>query len=204
MRATSGVFKSRADAERAAWKQRSIGLREDRITLLVPGQAGKQTNCVPVSAAERPGMGWALGAVMGVAFGLAGGFQLGVVIGVVPAIGPVISVAFLGAAIVGVAGMVVGAMIGSAVDNAMTEGLPEDELFVYEDALRKARSVLLAFPDDAATAESIRKLLTEEGAESIDEARKQWWIGLRSAEQEHYSKRGLVARAKYIKAELVH
>jgi len=199
MRATSGVFKSRADAERAAWKLQSFGLREDRITLLVPGQAGKQTNRVPVSAAEQPGMGWVFGAVIGASFGLSGGFELGTVISAVPGIGPVISVAFLGATILGVAGAVVGAMIGSAVDNAMTEGLPEDELFVYEDALRKARSVLLAFPDDAATAEFVRKLLTEEGAESIDEARKQWWIGLRSAEQEHYSKRGLD-----VKAELAH
>jgi hypothetical protein len=137
-------------------------------------------------------MGWVFGAVIGVAFGLSDGFEFGTVISAVSGIGPVVSVAFLGATILGIAGALVGAMIGSAVDNAMTEGLPEDELFVYEDALRKTRSVRLAFPDDAATAESVRKLLTEEGAESIDEARKQWWIGLRSAEQEHYSKRGLV------------
>jgi hypothetical protein len=29
--------------------------------------------------------------------------------------------------------------------------------------------------------------MRDEGAESIDAARKQWWIGLRTAEQEHYS-----------------
>ena len=29
-----------------------------------------------------------------------------------------------------------------------------------------------------------------EGAESIDAARKQWWIGLRSAEEAHYAKSG--------------
>jgi hypothetical protein len=38
--------------------------------------------------------------------------------------------------------------------------------------------------------ESIRELLTAQGAESVDAARHQWWIGLRSAEEEHYSASG--------------
>src|SRR5262249_30142628 len=98
------------------------------------------------------------------------------------------------AAILGLAGAVAGAAAGSALDNALTEGLPEDELFVYQDAVGKDHSVVLTFPHDELTAKSVRHVLTAEGAESIDEARKEWWIGLRSAEQEHYSKRGLVAR----------
>jgi hypothetical protein len=69
----------------------------------------------------------------------------------------------------------------------MTEGLPEDELFVYEDALRKGRSVLIALSDDEAEASRLRGLLSVEGAEAVDAAREQWWIGLRSAEKEHYS-----------------
>jgi hypothetical protein len=32
--------------------------------------------------------------------------------------------------------------------------------------------------------------MEHEGAESIDDARHQWWVGLRDAEQEHYSKSG--------------
>jgi hypothetical protein len=72
----------------------------------------------------------------------------------------------------------------------MTEGLPEDELFVYEDALRKGRSVVIALSDDEAEASRLRGLLTVEGAEAVDAAREQWWIGLRSAEKEHYSALG--------------
>jgi flagellar biosynthesis/type III secretory pathway protein FliH len=33
-------------------------------------------------------------------------------------------------------------------------------------------------------------LLKSEGAETIDAARHQWWIGLRSAEREHYADYG--------------
>jgi len=72
----------------------------------------------------------------------------------------------------------------------MTDGLPEDELFVYEDALRRGRSVVIALAQDEAGAKRFRELLQTEGAEEIDAAREQWWIGLRSAEREHYSKLG--------------
>lgn len=33
-------------------------------------------------------------------------------------------------------------------------------------------------------------MLKNEGAESVDAAREQWWIGLRNAEESHYSKSG--------------
>jgi hypothetical protein len=76
------------------------------------------------------------------------------------------------------------------LENASIEGLPEDEIFVYEDALRKGRSVVIALAEDGAAADSLRHLLKSERAESIDAARHQWWIGLRSAEREHYAVSG--------------
>jgi len=84
------------------------------------------------------------------------------------------------------AGASVGAVAGAKSENFMTKGLPEDELFVYEDALRKGRSVVIAMAENDAEATRFRELLATEGAESVDAAREQWWIGLRSAEGEHY------------------
>jgi len=81
----------------------------------------------------------------------------------------------------------VGAAAGGKAENSMTDGLPEDELFVYEDALRKGRSVVITLANDEVEASVFRELLKAEGAESVDAAREQWWIGLRSAEREHYS-----------------
>ncbi len=168
MRATSGIFRSRADAEHAAWKLQPTGLRTDRITLLVPGAVGEQVQRVPVSAAEQPGAAKALGAVTGAAVGLAGGFELGAVVSAaLPGIGPVTAIGFLVATILGLAGAAVGAAAGSALDNALTEGLPEDELFVYEDAVRKDRSVVLAFPDDEDTTVSVRHILAAEGQKAL-------------------------------------
>jgi hypothetical protein len=67
--------------------------------------------------------------------------------------------------------------------------LPADEIFVYEDALRKGRSVVIALADQN-KASLFRELLKVEGAEEVDAAREQWWIGLRHAEDEHYSAGG--------------
>ncbi len=188
MQAVTGVFSIRADAERAIGNLRSTGVPADKITLLTPEKVKKELESVAVDAAEQPGMGKAVGAVVGAAAGLSGGSLI--MAAVVPGVGPVTAVGLLGGAVLAAAGASVGAAIGGSLENSMTEGLPEDEIFVYEDALRKGRNVVIALAEDAAAVSSLRKLLDAEGAETIDAARQQWWIGLRSAEHEHYSKSG--------------
>ena len=49
---------------------------------------------------------------------------------------------------------------------------------------------MMAFADDAQTAARARGELSRAGAESVDAARDEWWIGLRDAEREHYLKQG--------------
>jgi hypothetical protein len=61
---------------------------------------------------------------------------------------------------------------------------------VYEDALKQGRTVLFVFADDSEQAESARNIFARNGAESVDAAREQWWVGLRDAEQEHYTRDG--------------
>jgi hypothetical protein len=188
MKSVTGVFRSGSDANGALSELRSIGLPEDRITLLTPGTTGTDLGSVPVVAAEQPGMAKAIGALVGGAAGLSGGPL--VIAALIPGVGPITAIGLLGGAILGAAGASVGALAGGKMENAMTEGLPEDELFVYEDALRQGRSVLIALASDDPEATAFRELLKAQGAESVDAAREQWWIGLRGAEQEHYSKFG--------------
>src|SRR6516162_5682024 len=174
MRAVAGVFASRSDAEHAARKVASLGLSKDRIALLFQGQTKKELQAIPISEAEQPGVGKALGGVVGAAVGLAGGLELGAVAAAVPGVGPVLAIGLAGAALLGLAGATVGVVGGGALENAMTEGLPEDELFVYEDALRRGRSVLIAFADDDTHAASLRRSMEAASAETVDAAREQW------------------------------
>jgi hypothetical protein len=153
VQAVTGVFRVQADARRAVEALRSNGVPADKITLLAPG--GKdEADSVPVDAAEQPGIGRAIGAVVGAAGGLSGGSLL--MAAVIPGVGPVTALGLLGAAVVGAAGATVGASIGQSLENVSTEGLPEDEIFVYEDALRKGRSVVIALAEDAEKADRLR------------------------------------------------
>jgi hypothetical protein len=185
MKSVTGVFRSGADAQRTLSQLRSLGLPDERITLLTPGSAEADLQSVPVVAAEQPGMAKAMGGLVGAAAGLSGGPL--VVAALIPGVGPITAIGLLGGALLAAAGASLGAVAGGKLENSMTEGLPEDELFVYEDALRQGRSVLVALASDDAEAGIFRELLKAEGAESVDAAREQWWIGLRNAEQEHYS-----------------
>jgi hypothetical protein len=185
MKAVTGVFGSSTDAQRALSQFRDLGLPENRLTLLTPTSKPDQEAEVPVVAAEQPGMGKAIGALVGAAAGISGGPLL--VAALIPGVGPITAIGLLGGAILGAAGATVGAAAGGKAENSMTDGLPEDELFVYEDALRKGRSVVITLANDEVEASVFRELLKAEGAESVDAAREQWWIGLRSAEREHYS-----------------
>lgn len=187
MKAVSGVFRSASDAARAMGELHALNLPEERMTLLTPGKSEAGLQSVPAVAAEQPGMGKAIGAVLGGSAGLSGA---ALVMAAIPGVGLITALGLLGSAILGAAGAGIGAVAGGKLENAMTDGLPEDELFVYEDALRQGRSVVIVLAKDEAEASRFRELLNTEGAEAVDAARERWWIGLRDAEREHYSALG--------------
>jgi hypothetical protein len=183
VKAVTGVFVSQADAQRAVKTLRVAGVPEDKVTLLTSSHGLKHPEPVSMDTAEQPGMAKTLGAVVGAAGGLTWGSLLASAI--LPGVGPVTALGLLGSAMLGAAGATMGASVAGSFENFTTDGLPEDEVFVYEDALRKGRSVVIALAQDGEAAR-LRDLLKSEGAEEIDAARHQWWIGLRSAEREHY------------------
>jgi hypothetical protein len=199
MEAVSGVFKTRARAENAVNEALKAGIPAHRVTLLTPGnvdQVNKEMLAVPTDTTEQPGMGKAIGALAGGGVGFAGGSLL---MALVPGLGPITAVGLLGAAILGAAGATVGATVGNELETSTTEGLPEDEIFVYEDALRQGRSVVIVLAEDTQQASLLRELLKMQGAESIDAAREQWWIGLRSAEESHYLGKNFAEDEEYFR-----
>jgi hypothetical protein len=61
---------------------------------------------------------------------------------------------------------------------------------VYEDALQRGRTVVIAMVGEKEDEDSVRELLDDCHAESLDAARQQRWAGLRDASAEHYDVRG--------------
>jgi len=89
-------------------------------------------------------------------------------------------------ALAGVGGAALGAAAGNAADQSSTEGLPADEIFFYEDALLRGKTVVIVIANGATEAWGAREILASAGAESLDAARRAWWIGLKDAEAAHY------------------
>jgi hypothetical protein len=184
-----GVFASRSSAERACAELAPLGIAERRVNILTPQMTESEIAAIPTIEAEQPGMGKAFGAAVGGAVGLAGGMGIAEVALsslVAPGIGPILAIGALGGALLGA----LGAVTGGAIENYMAQGLPGDELLVYEDALRRGRSVVVVVPEDNAQEKIARGVLERAGAESLDRAREMWWLGLRDVEKEQYQADG--------------
>jgi hypothetical protein len=191
MEAVVGIFTSYAAAARAAERLRGIGIPPERINCLTPGASPAEIEAVPTTEAEPPGVAKVLGSVIGGATGVSTGMLgLAVASSIIPGIGPVTAIGLAAAALLGLGGAVAGAAVGDTLEEQLSTGLPKDELFVYQAALKEGRTVLIVLVDDKTSAEAVREALTAAGAESIDAARERWWLGLRDAEAESYSAQG--------------
>ena len=192
MQTVVGTFTSQALAEQAAEQLCRLGIARDQIHFLVPGASLEQPEQVPTSETEQPGMGSALGGVVGGAVGGAGGMMTATVLSaLIPGVGTVTAIGLAALSLLGLAGgAVAGAVAGGALEDTLANGLPKDEIYVYKDALRRGRTVLIALVEDADQASAARAALEQAGAESLDAARAQWWVGTRDAEAEAYHATG--------------
>jgi hypothetical protein len=193
MNTVAGIFQTREDATRAVEELRRLGLSDENLSLLAPGTTAPQAEAdVETSDTEQPGMGNALGGLVGGAMGAAGGMTLGAAAAslLVPGVGPIMAAGIVGAALFGAGGAAAGMAAGGALEDTIAHGLPHDELFVYEDALRQGRTVVIAQVEDDEQAKGARLALDAAGAESVDAARESWWVGLRDAEDEDYTGQG--------------
>jgi hypothetical protein len=171
----SGVFSSPDDAQRALAELDSIGVPDTKTSLLTPGDMSRQSEWVRFDAAESPG---------------AGKGQPRLTSAFLPGVGRVTGAGPLAVAILRAAGARIDAAAGGSPKDALVEALPEEEIFLYEDALREGRSVVIALVEDAMAGEPIRESLVKQGAQTSEVRRQRWWMGLRDNEREHYSASG--------------
>jgi hypothetical protein len=188
----TGIFASQFEAECAVRKLQTVGIENSQINLLSPANVPGEPASVSTTEAEQPGVGKAFGGLVGGALGAAGGMHLGATAAslFLPGVGPVIAVGLAGAALLGAGGALGGAAVGEHMEVSTDLGIPRDELFVYEDALRKGRTVLLLQVGSDEEKQKVSQALESCGAESLNAAREAWWIGLRDAEAERYAFEG--------------
>ena len=189
MQAVTGVFKSRDQAEVAVNALRSLGIPEKRLGIVAPGSAPERLEAgVPVTDSESPGMGRAMGAAVGGAMGAAGGATAGLAVAslAVPGIGPLIAFGMVGAALLGVVGAGAGSMVGDTVEEGLGEGIPHEDVYLYEDSLRHGHAIVIAYADEGDQADRAAEVMNNAGAENLDTLRENWWQELREGERAHY------------------
>ena len=124
---------------------------------------------------------------VGGAMGAAGGATLGLAAAslAIPGVGPIIAFGMVGAALLGVVGAAAGAAVGDQAEEELGEGIPHEDVFLYEDALRHGKSVLIAYVEDDVE-DRAREAVNSAGAEDIDTLREHWWQELRDEERTNY------------------
>jgi len=194
MEIVTGVFKSRSEAEKAVQLLSSLGISQDRIGLLTPDMSERQVETsVRTTDSEAPGMGAAMGGAVGAALGIASGASLGAAAAslLVPGVGPVLAVGLVGAALLGAGGAATGVVVGESIEEGLGEGVPHEDVYLYEDALRHGHSVVVAFAEDDAQADLARDAVVRAGGEGIDAIRENWWRHLKDQERRHYETIGI-------------
>lgn len=83
----------------------------------------------------------------------------------------------------------------------MTTGVPHDDLFRSEEALRRGPSVLIADTEDPGRAAAIRRGLKTAWGQPMDGFGNSWWSGLREFERAYYE---ATTRRSFEEAELAY
>jgi hypothetical protein len=163
--AVFGIYRDRAQVERAVDSLVAAGFRAEDISVLLPSNVGtkdfaheKHTKA-PEGAATGAGAGAAVGGTLGV---LAGIGALAI-----PGLGPFIAAGPIMGALAGVgAGGVVGGLIGALVGM----GIPEYEAKRYEGMVKEGHALLSVHCDSSDWVKRAKEVLERTGAEDISSA----------------------------------
>jgi hypothetical protein len=192
MELITGVFHARGNAQEAVKELQKLGVPAKKIGLITPRMDPELVErSVPVSDSEAPGMGTAMGGTVGGAIGAAAGTTLGLAAAslIIPGVGPVIAFGVVGAALLGITGAAVGAAVGESMEENLGEGLPHEDVYLYEDALAHGDSVVVAYVQEGQL-EQANDIFSKFGREELDGLRERWWSEVRTGEQNHHNDNG--------------
>jgi len=185
MKAIVGILNTLDHARLVLEKLRAAGITDDFINLLTPGEETELAS-VATTENEQPGTGLAIGGANGGVVGAADALINGSAAeALVPGVGVVRAVGPAAGAIMNTVGKVGAA--GESLQEFIVPGIPIDQLFLYEDALRRDRTIVIAFVPDPTAEENARDVFRYADAESIDTAREKWWLGVGNDARSVYS-----------------
>ena len=89
-----------------------------------------------------------------------------------------------------IAGAALGAEIGDTIEENLGEGLPHEDIYLYEDALRHGSSIVIVHANGGKQTDDVRDLLKRSGAIDQETLKENWWAELRDQELTDYQSTG--------------
>lgn len=160
--AVFGIYKSRAQVERAVDRLAAAGFSHNDISVLLPDSAGSKefAHEKNTKAPEGTAAGVTAGGVVGGTLGLLAG--IGAL--AIPGVGPFIAA---GPIMASLAGLGVGGAVGGLIGALVGMGIPEYEAKRYEGRVKNGGMLLSVHCDTSDECSRAKDLLKETGAEDI-------------------------------------
>ena len=162
MSTVTAVFASPEDADRAIRSLEENGFAANQVSYLASGKS--ESSHFPVHA---PHAGAAIGAYAGLSIAT-----------FLPGVGPIIGAGMLASGLVG-AGL--GAAAGAAIRSRHTHGVPNEDLYFYDEAIRNGQTVVMVEAHDSIEDTRARNLLERAGGRSVQALRQEWWQNTRES-----------------------
>jgi hypothetical protein len=157
-----GIFRARADLERAVETLKSNGFRSADISALLPNSENNKE--FAHEAATKAPEGATTGATTGLAIGGTLGWLMGIGALAIPGVGPFIAAGPIMAAL---AGMGVGSAVGGLTGGLIGMGIPEYEAKRFEGQVRDGGLLLSVHCDNNEWCEKAEDILEECGASDV-------------------------------------
>ena len=163
--AVFGIYKSRAQAERAVDRILAAGFSQNDISVLLPdAQSSKEfAHEKNTKAPEGTATGATTGSVVGGTLGLLAG--IGAL--AIPGVGPLIAA---GPIVASLAGLGVGGAVGGLIGALVGMGIPEYEAKRYQGRVKDGGVLLSVHCDTSDDISRAEDLLQQTGAEDISSA----------------------------------
>jgi hypothetical protein len=157
MKTISGLFATRADAERAVDALEEASVPSEDISIIGPH-------------GEDSASGAGEGASVGATIGGAGGLLAGVGAFAIPGIGPVVGAGWLATTLIGAAaGGIAGGLVGSLTD----AGIDERDAHVYAEGVRRGGTMVVARVDETEV-DAAAAILSKHGPVDIASRRAEY------------------------------
>ena len=158
----TGLFKSRADAEKAFDKMKERGYRQEDVSLLMSAETRQREFGIEESSRAAAGAG----------IGGAVGGTVGAVLAAVAAVGTSVTIPGIGLVVAGplaaaLAGAGAGAATGGLVGALVGAGIPEYRARVYDEGVREGGIVLGVEARTSEDADRLEKIFEDAGARQV-------------------------------------